>query len=255
MKAWPLLAVMVVNGLCLYLLEALAGHESAKPAERRRHAGPNLLLTAMLLGLNGALDRLLAAGPGPGAADAGLLARAGLPGWARMLAVVVALDGLAYAAHVLLHALPPAWRFHRVHHCDPHVDVTTAFRQHPFETLWRYSFVLGGALALGASSRSLAVYLTLSALNAQLEHADFSLPPRLDRALRLVFTTPAMHRVHHSRLQPETDTNYSNIFSAWDRLFGTYRAPRTGERIDCGLDGFDVPARQRTSALLALPFS
>jgi sterol desaturase/sphingolipid hydroxylase (fatty acid hydroxylase superfamily) len=99
-----------------------------------------------------------------------------------------------------------------------------------------------------------AVYLALSALNAQLEHADVSLPARVDRWLRALISTPAMHRVHHSRAQAETDTNYSNIFSVWDRLFGTYRAPRAGERIACGLDACDAPERQRTAGLLALPF-
>jgi sterol desaturase/sphingolipid hydroxylase (fatty acid hydroxylase superfamily) len=253
-EKWIVLVMMVVNGLGLALVERRA-RPTVAAFERGRHFGPNLALTGVLVALNFVLDRLAAA-MGlllPGNA-AGLQRYAGLPGWANVVVVVVALDGLAYLAHVLMHKLSPAWRFHRVHHSDAHVDVTTAFRQHPLETVWRYSFLCAGALALGASTWSVAVYLGFSALNAQLEHADVSLPRRLDRVLRLFVSTPAMHRVHHSRAQADTDTNYSNIFSFWDRLFGTYRAPIAGERIACGLDDHDAPDQQRTVGLLALPF-
>jgi len=248
------LAVMVANGLALSLLERAAPHAPEPPGGTRHH-GANLTLTALLVALNVVLDRLLSAfGLVPGAGAPGAAVRAGLPGWAALLAVVVVLDGLAYAAHVLLHALPAAWRFHRVHHSDARVDVTTAFRQHPLETVWRYCFLFAGAAVLDAPPAFVAVYLALSAANAQFEHASVALPDRLDRALRVVFSTPAMHRVHHSRRQPETDRNYSNIFSFWDRLLGTYRAPVAGERIACGLDDQDDAARQRVRGLLALPF-
>lgn len=253
-EKWVVLVMMVVNGLGLSLVERRA-RRSVAASERGRHIGPNLALTGLLVALNFGLDRLAAATgvPPPGNA-AGILGDTGLPGWATVVVVVVALDGLAYLAHVLMHELSPAWRFHRVHHSDAHVDVTTAFRQHPLETVWRYSFVCAGALALGASTWSVAVYLAFSALNAQLEHAAVWLPWRLDSAMRLLLSTPAMHRVHHSRAQADTDSNYSNIFSFWDRLFGTYRAPIAGERIACGLDDHDAPDQQRTVRLLALPF-
>jgi sterol desaturase/sphingolipid hydroxylase (fatty acid hydroxylase superfamily) len=248
------LALMAVNGLGLWSLERWAqGQPSTPPAsDRRRRLGANLVLTGLLIALNLGLDPIMAAaGVGPWRSDSGLLGRSGLPGWTRLLAVVVVLDGLTYAAHRLLHLVPQGWSFHRVHHSDAHVDVTTAFRQHPLETLWRYSFQLLGAWALGASSHSVAVYLALSALNAQLEHADVSLPWRLEALFRVLFATPSMHRVHHSRRQAETDTNYSNIFSFWDRLFGTYRAPQRGERIPSGLDDCDV---SEAGGLLRLPF-
>jgi sterol desaturase/sphingolipid hydroxylase (fatty acid hydroxylase superfamily) len=248
-------AMMAANGLGLFLVERTLGRSASSASERWRHIRPNLALTGLLVTVNFALDRLAsAAGLAPGEDRQGLLYRAGLPGWANVLAAIIVLDGLAYLAHVLMHKVPPAWRFHRVHHSEADVDVTTAFRQHPLETVWRYSFLTAGALALGASPWTVAVYLALSALNAQLEHADVSLPWRMDRAIRVILSTPAMHRVHHSRAQAETDTNYSNIFSFWDRLFGTYRAPRAGERIACGLEDCDAPAHQRTLGLLALPF-
>jgi sterol desaturase/sphingolipid hydroxylase (fatty acid hydroxylase superfamily) len=249
------LLMIAVNGACLCLLERLPRRRAAAGNGVRAQVLPNLALTGLLLAVNVTLDRGAAlAGVAPLASGSGVLGGLDWPAWATVLVVVVALDGLAYLAHVLLHAWPPAWRVHRVHHSDPHVDVSTAFRQHPLETLWRHSFQTAGALVLGASPRSVAVYLSLSALNAQLEHAHVTWPPRLDRWARLLFATPAMHRVHHSRRQYDTDTNYSNILSLWDRVFGTFRAPRSGESIACGLEQFDTPQRHRTAALLALPF-
>jgi sterol desaturase/sphingolipid hydroxylase (fatty acid hydroxylase superfamily) len=250
-----ILSMMGVNGVALYLIEQWSFPSRMRAAERRQHIGPNLLLTGLLLALNVAFDRVMAAAGGASVGEtSGLRGGLALPGWASVLVVVVVLDGLTYLAHVLMHKLPPAWRFHRVHHFDAHVDVTTAFRQHPLETVWRYAFFGAGVAALRASNLAVAVYLGLSALNAQLEHADVALPWRVDRWLRLFISTPAMHRVHHSRAQAETDTNYSNIFSFWDRLFGTYRPPVEGERILCGLDEFDAPEKQRAAGLLALPF-
>ncbi|HET9317987.1 MAG TPA: sterol desaturase family protein [Vicinamibacteria bacterium] len=241
--------LMAVNGLAWWSMERRA-HARERTAD---HVGPNLALTALLLVVNTVFDRVAAAS-GFGAPAQGLLAWWSPPAWASVLVTIVALDGTTYLAHVLMHKLAPAWRFHRVHHSDPHVDVTTAFRQHPFETVWRFGFLLAAAQALGASSRAVMVYLAWSALNAQLEHAHVTWPPWLDRTLRAVIATPAMHRVHHSRVPRETDSNYSNIFSLWDRVFGTYRPPRGGETIATGLDDCDAPARQRTPGLLTLPF-
>jgi sterol desaturase/sphingolipid hydroxylase (fatty acid hydroxylase superfamily) len=236
------------------LLERLLPLSPTPGIDRRHHLGANLTLTGLLIASNFALDRTAAAGGRSWSAGFALLRGREAPGWAKVLVVVVALDGMAYLAHVLMHKVPSAWRFHRVHHSDQHIDVTTAFRQHPLETVWRYSFQLVGALVLGASSRSVAIYLALSALAAQFEHAHLSLPRALDGSMRVLCSTPAMHRVHHSRAQAETDTNYSNIFSFWDRLFGTYRAPRPGEEIECGLDGYDRPEQQKATGLLVLPF-
>jgi len=249
------LLMIAVNGACLCLLERLPWPRAAADRSVRAQVAPNLALTGLLLAVNVAFDRVAGLGGiAPLASSSGVLAGMDWPAWATILVVVAILDGFAYAAHVLLHTWPPAWRFHRVHHSDPHVDVSTAFRQHPLETVWRHSFQTAGALLLGASPRAVAVYLSLSALNAQLEHAHVPWPPRLERWARLLLVTPAMHRVHHSRLQHDTDTNYSNIFSLWDRVFGTFRAPRPGESIACGLDELDAPERQGTRALLALPF-
>lgn len=250
------MAVVAINCLALSWLERRTPGTGPPGGGREGRLRPNLVLALILVAVNLGLDRAVrAAGLSPSTAGGtAVLSPLGLPAWAQVLAVVVVLDGLAYLAHVLLHALPAAWRMHRVHHSDRQVDVTTALRQHPLETVWRYGFQLAGALALGATLPAMAVYLALSVLDAQLEHADVALPARLERALRVLFTTPALHRVHHSRALPDTDRNYGNLFSFWDRLFGTYRAPVAGEVLHFGLEGCDERDRQRTVGLLGLPF-
>jgi sterol desaturase/sphingolipid hydroxylase (fatty acid hydroxylase superfamily) len=126
---------------------------------------------------------------------------------------VAALDFSGYWAHRLLHQSWLGWQFHRVHHSETTVDVTTAFRQHPGETVWRILWQMGAVVLFGLPLWVVVIYLTLSGLNAQLEHANIRLSDRLDGLLRLFVVTPNMHKAHHSRIQKETDTNYSNIFS------------------------------------------
>jgi sterol desaturase/sphingolipid hydroxylase (fatty acid hydroxylase superfamily) len=174
--------------------------------------------------------------------------------WVSIVVGIVCLDLSSYVAHVLLHKLSWGWRFHRVHHCDNEVNVTTATRQHPGETIWRISWQLLAIVIVGIPLWVVAVYLSFSALNAQLEHANIQVNPRLDWFIRLLLVTPDMHKPHHSRIQTETDSNYSNIFSFWDRLFGTYTPQINVQQIRYGLDGFDGGDQQTLAALLKLPF-
>ncbi len=206
-----------------------------------RSVWPNLGLTALLIATNLALAFAAAS------ASAFAVAHPLVP--LPPLLGIMALDLFAYFAHVLLHQSSLGWRFHRVHHSDEEVDVTTAFRQHPGESLWRIAWQLPAILLFALPLEVVALYLAVSALNAQLEHANVRVPATLDRILRLLFVTPDMHKVHHSTDQRQTDTNYANIFSIWDRLFGTYTRPIRPLRY--GLDG--VKART-FRGLLLLPF-
>ncbi len=141
-----------------------------------------------------------------------------------------------------------------MHHADPAVDVTTTIRQHPGEGVIRYVAMAACAIPLGAEPEAFAVYRAWAAINGLLEHANVRAPAGFDRILALVTTWPHMHKVHHSRRASETNTNYGNIFSLWDRLFATYTPSARGTDIVYGLDGFDDPAAQTTAGLLALPF-
>lgn len=191
--------------------------------QRWQRAVPNVILTVILLLMN----LLLSFASAVVAALAmqkqiGLFYWNALPLWAEALLGIAGLDLFAYFAHVLLHKSAFGWQFHRVHHSEIEVDVTTAFRQHPGETVWRIGWQLAAIVVFGIPLGVVIIYLMLSALNAQLEHANLHVPEKMDRLLRLVIVTPNMHKVHHSRAQIETDSNYANIFSIWDKLFGTY---------------------------------
>lgn len=245
-------ALLIAGCAFLWSLESLIPLYRAGEGRLRR-AVPNVGLTVLLLLTNLALS-FLAAGVAAfgGSHRAGLLFLLQLPTWANLVAGIAALDLFAYFAHVLLHRMPFAWRFHRVHHSDEAVDVTTAFRQHPGETVWRVVWQLPAIVLFGIPLWIVVVYLTVSAANAQLEHANIRLSETLDRWLRVLFVTPNMHKVHHSRLQPETDSNYSNIFSVWDRVFGTYTSRIDFRTLRYGLD--DLDERATFGGLLRMPF-
>jgi sterol desaturase/sphingolipid hydroxylase (fatty acid hydroxylase superfamily) len=171
-----------------------------------------------------------------------------------LLVVLLGLDLAFYVAHAAMHKIPGFWSFHVVHHSDVVVDVTTTIRQHPGESVIRYAFTAAAAAALGASPAAFAVYRTWSVLTALLEHANIRLPPWLDGAVALVATSPNMHKVHHSRTAAETDSNYGNVFSFWDRLFGTFTPAARGTDIAYGLDGLEDRRTQSLTGLLRLPF-
>lgn len=248
--------LLVLVGLCGFLWSL----ESAVPLyryqnSRVRHAVPNVALTMILVLTNLALSFSSAyLAEFTVRNGVGLFPIFGLSGWTQAILGVAALDLFAYFAHVLLHKSRLGWQFHRVHHSENAVDVTTTFRQHPGETVWRIFWQLAAVLVVGIPLWVVIVYLVLSSLNAQMEHANIRLNGRLDRALRPLIVTPHMHKVHHSRDQKETDSNYSNIFSVWDRLFGTYTSEVNFLQLRYGLDGFDGKEMQTLRGLLKMPF-
>jgi sterol desaturase/sphingolipid hydroxylase (fatty acid hydroxylase superfamily) len=221
----------------------------------RAHRIPNLALTfttfATNLVFNAALVALLVWQETKGV---GLVHWLGLSTPATMVVVVLGLDFAFYVAHVAMHTSPTLWRYHGVHHSDPAVDVTTTVRQHPGEGVIRYAFMATFGAVLGATPGAFAVYRAWSAVNALFEHANVRMPRRLDSLLSLLLVTPNMHKVHHSRFLRETNTNYSNISSLFDRMFGTFTPSERGVDVVYGLAGFDDPATQSTAGLLALPF-
>jgi sterol desaturase/sphingolipid hydroxylase (fatty acid hydroxylase superfamily) len=239
-------------------MAAVAAIETVVPLHgrsRRIHLAPNLALTLLTFATSAAMNVALVAALVRLDADrAGLLRWTALPPLAAGVVAVLGLDFSFYVAHVAMHAVPAFWRCHRVHHADPVVDVTTTIRQHPGESVIRYGFLAVFALGLGASPGAFAVYRVWSALNGLLEHADVRAPEGLDRVLSWITTWPHMHKVHHSRRADETNTNYGNIVSVFDRLLGTFTPSGRGVDVPYGLDGIDEPAMQTTAGLLTMPF-
>jgi sterol desaturase/sphingolipid hydroxylase (fatty acid hydroxylase superfamily) len=235
-------------------LEAFAPFR-ARGAWSRAHLGPNLALTAITFAANLLFNVfLLALLLKIESSGFGLLRLLSVPPLPAAVLAVAALDLSFYAAHVSWHKVPTLWRFHAVHHADPTLDVTTSIRQHPGESMLRFLTLAAAIVVIGPSAGAFAFYRVAAALNALLEHANLRVPPRLDRALALVTTWPSYHKIHHSRTAAETDSNYANLLSVWDRVFGTYTPAERAAGVVYGLDGMDDAELQTTRALLAHPF-
>jgi sterol desaturase/sphingolipid hydroxylase (fatty acid hydroxylase superfamily) len=251
--AFSTIGYLLAGMAILAIVEALAPLH-ARGRWNRTHLAPNLTLTAITFATNllwnAAVLALIVWLERNGF---GLLRWLSVGPLVATLLAVAAFDLAFYVAHVSWHKIPALWRVHSVHHSDPALDVTTTVRQHPLEGVLRYAALAAMAIAIGPTPAAFAIYRSASAINALLEHANFAAPRWLDRALVLVTTWPMMHKVHHSRRPEETDSNYGNLFSFWDRLFGTYTPSDRGRSIQYGLDDYDRPELQTTAALLVLP--
>lgn len=186
----------------------------------------------------------------------GLLNAWPIPAAIAMPLAVAALDFVIYAQHVAFHAVPWLWRLHRMHHADTAFDVTTGLRFHPIEIALSMLIKFAAVLLLGAPPLAVLVFEVLLNATAMFNHGNVRLPLPLDRVLRLLVVTPDMHRVHHSVIRRETDSNFGFNLPWWDRLCGTYRAqPALGhDAMSIGIEQFRDPADLRLDRMLIQPF-
>jgi sterol desaturase/sphingolipid hydroxylase (fatty acid hydroxylase superfamily) len=186
----------------------------------------------------------------------GLLNAWVVPAWAAVPIAVIALDFVIYLQHVLFHAVPALWRLHRMHHADLEFDVTTGARFHPIEIALSMVIKLTIVAALGAPALAVLIFEVLLNATAMFNHSNVRLPAWVDHVLRWMVVTPDMHRVHHSVVVRETNSNFGFNLPWWDRLFGTYRdQPAAGhERMTIGVEEFRDPAEQRLDRMLSQPF-
>lgn len=243
------LAVSMALDLLLPL-RALAG--------RRRFRWLN---NGLLFLIDGVISRL--AVPGglvavaywAGEAHLGLLAWLPAPSWLGPVAGVLLLDLAVYAYHRAAHRIPLLWRLHRTHHTDVDVDATTTLRQHPLDSLCLLGAMASVVVLAGLPPEAVMVHALLLFPVSLFSHGNWLLPAGVDRWLRWLVITPAMHRIHHSAWQPETDSNFGGVFSWWDRLFGSYRqAPRDGYvAMRLGLSDFRGEDQQILHRLLLNP--
>jgi sterol desaturase/sphingolipid hydroxylase (fatty acid hydroxylase superfamily) len=215
----------------------------------------NLLLLGITLLLGMVLNVTLAVGAAYVEQHGlGLLPSLGAGAIASFVLTFLALDGASYLVHRLMHETPWLWRVHLVHHIDVSVDATTAFRQHPIEGVLRFSFIAATAWLLGAPPAAVAAYRLVGALNSVLEHSNIRIPRWLDRVWVWFWVTPDMHKVHHSCDRHETDSNYANLFSFFDRVFATFTPSSRGPSVRYGIEGYDTPERQSFAQVLWMPF-
>src|SRR6476660_5265697 len=220
-----------------------------------RHASINIFFTLTTLVINfGFAFLIVITSDWCVAHHFGLLEWITMPLWLELIVGLMLLDLIgAYTIHLIQHKVKWMWKFHMIHHADMHVDTTTANRHHPGESVFRAVFAVIAVFVTAAPVWMIMLYQSVSVVLAQFNHANIKMNPALDKALRLVFVTPNMHRVHHHYLRPETDSNYGNIFSVWDKLFGTYRYRPTNELI-YGLDVLKTHNDESLKDQLKIPF-
>jgi sterol desaturase/sphingolipid hydroxylase (fatty acid hydroxylase superfamily) len=169
----------------------------------------------------------------------GLFNQIDVPFWVAFIGAVLILDFIIYLQHVMFHAVPLLWRLHRMHHADLDIDVTTGARFHPVEIILSMIIKLGAVAALGPPAVAVVVFEVVLNATSMFNHSNVRLPLGLDRVLRLVVVTPDMHRVHHSVIPNETNSNFGFNVPWWDRLFGTYKA-----QPEKGHDGMTIGIEQ-----------
>ncbi len=225
--------------------------------ERLKHGAKNFLMGL----LNAAFTALVFTGLWLSVADWGAAHRFGLlrltelPPWLHATGAVLLLDLWTYWWHRTCHRIPMLWNFHRVHHSDAAMDVTTANRFHLGEMLASSVLRLAVIPLAGIEFWHLALYELLMFSVVQFQHANISVGTLIDQCLRVVIVTPFMHKVHHSDWQPETDSNYASLFSIWDRIFKSFRLRETPGAIRMGLREFDAEQHQSLAGLMRTPFA
>lgn len=208
--------------ILLAILEAWSGERSVVAAGDGRLI-TNFGLTAMAFGV-GALFPIARLGVSGAAYGLNIGLLRSLPWTAIMVAALLAESLSNYWVHRIFHRTPLLWRFHRVHHSDEAVDLSTSFRNHPVELLVALPVSAMLILILGTPPSAVVTTQILFASAAVWQHADISLPPRVDRILGWVIFTPRLHRLHHNPERATHDSNYGELLTVWDRLFGTFNA-------------------------------
>jgi sterol desaturase/sphingolipid hydroxylase (fatty acid hydroxylase superfamily) len=222
-----------------------------------QHAGINIFMTLTTIIINFSLAFILLK-----TSDWAIANNFGVLQWLPQMSLwLYALIGLllldligAYLVHLIEHKVKFLWRFHLIHHTDTWVDTTSGNRHHPGESVIRFAFTTLGVLIVGSPMWMVFMYQTISIVSTQFTHANITLPKRLDIFLSYFIVSPNMHKVHHHFMLPYTDSNYGNIFSVWDRLFGTFMyLPK--EKIVYGIDTYmETQDHNQLNNLLKIPF-
>ena len=225
--------------------------------KRFRHGIINITFTLITLIINlvGAIG-IMAAVKYNEYNNSGLLNIFDLPLWIYVIIGLSLMDFIgAWFIHWIEHSVKWMWKFHIIHHSDPNVDVTSGLRHHPGENIFRLCFTIIAVLITGASFGLVMMYQTISVFFAHFSHANIRIPIKIDKYLAYIFVTPHFHKVHHHYIQPHTDSNYGNIFSFWDYIFGTVTKLENIEDVIYGIDThMEIKENSSITNLLLIPF-
>ncbi|WP_291120005.1 sterol desaturase family protein [Flavobacterium sp. UBA6135] len=249
--------LILVGGIAIFWLIENAFPLFKMQYNKVEHAGINIFFTATTIVVNFVMAFILLL-----AADFTIQQNIGILQWLPSMNIwVYTILGLllldligAYLVHLVEHKVKFLWRFHLIHHTDTWIDTTSANRHHPGESVIRFAFTVLGVLIVGSPMWMVFLYQSLSVVFSQFNHANIPLPKKIDKFLSYFIISPDMHKVHHHYKLPYTDSNYGNIFSFWDRLFGTYKYLER-EQIVYGVDTHMKPEENnQLENLLKIPF-
>ncbi len=249
--------IVLVGGLTIFLLLENAAPVLKLKYDKWKHGFINVFFTITTILVNFLMAFVLYF-----AADWVVANNFGLLQWIELPFVAYTIVGLlvldlvgAWLIHFVEHKVKVLWMFHVIHHTDQHVDATTANRHHPGESVFRFIFTTLAVFICGAPIWMVFLYQSMSALISQFNHSNVKIPDWLDNALVWVICTPNMHRVHHHYRQPYSDSNYGNIFSFWDRIFGTYEKVDQSKLV-FGVDTYmDTKETTDIGEMLKIPFA
>ena len=250
-------SAILIGGLTILLLIESGIPLFKMDYKKLAHAGINIVFTLITIMVNliGAMGILLAVRFNE-VYGFGLLNIFELPIWLYVIIGLVLLDLIgAWLIHWIQHSVKWMWKFHLIHHTDPHVDATSGLRAHPGENIFRLFFTILAVIVTGASFGLVMMYQTLSVFFAHFTHANIKIPYKIDKYLSYILVTPNFHKVHHHYVQPYTDSNYGNIFSIWDYIFGTVKELDIMKDLVYGIDtNMEIYEHSSIKNLLMIPF-
>ncbi len=248
-------ALILAFGITFFWLIEIAAPLFNFNYNKYKHAGINLFFTLTTIVVNfGFAIIMVKASDWTVAKHFGLLQIVPLNPWLQAILGLLLLDFIgAYLVHMIEHKVKFLWKFHMVHHADTKVDTTTGNRHHPGESVVRAVFAIIAVFILGTPIWMVMLYQSLSVVLTQFNHANIRIPKWFDNTFGFIIVSPNMHRIHHHITRPQTDSNYGNIFSFWDRLLGTYNETPMSE-IKYGLDVLDNSMDQSLAYQLKAPF-
>jgi sterol desaturase/sphingolipid hydroxylase (fatty acid hydroxylase superfamily) len=240
--------------IAMYSIESFRPYLSA-PVNKKEHDLQNLILTVISIIVNGLAGiAVLLVVEYTADHNLGLFNQVELPKGLEIIASILLIDFGSYCNHHLLHKVPFFWRFHRIHHSDPSLNTTSSLRFHPFEVVYSQGIYFCIAIALfGVSMTSFIIYSTIGLIFVIIQHSNFKFPGFLEKYGRYIFSTPGWHKIHHSNDQKYTDSHYGDVFTFWDRIFGTWHKVYPDE-INYGLKDFADSKKQKAGYQLRSPF-
>jgi len=246
--------VLIVMLILMYAIENILPYLNP-PANKKRHYGRNLVISLISFVMNGLLGAFVVL-----AVELtekhhwGLLNLVQLPPIVKVFIGILLFDFGSYLTHNLQHKIPFLWRFHRIHHSDNHLNVSSSLRFHPVDVVVsQFIYQCIAVILIGVPITAFVIYGSIAIPLLIMQHSNFRFPRWFERYASLVFATPGWHKIHHSSQQQETDSHYGDVFTFWDRIFGTWGKKQPDE-IEYGLKEFSQDKHHRVLHLLFSPF-